>query len=391
MKKKWIALTALSFAAVAVFPFSPVKSSASDALFQEDFSNESLRDGWNTVTEDNENSVAVTDGWLIIDNVSGATEVRLPRVGGKNYVVEFTAERLSGDTWFSLKYRLSEDYKDGYETRIHYAQEMSMLGSYAQKYMDDTTGECLEHWLVSGVDVEAGEGDGALRQFGCFTTEIFQNVTYTYRLEIVDDLMELYINGGRFMRDYLDVNTDSDRLAFRVSGETSVAIDNITVYSPVQYAEKKLSQLPEIVGGQSDSVLSEYKRAIAETEEYLLKALKDEEIASLKNYANLAKTKADLETHYSVQANRKPTLSVNWNLKENYGAGTRIKLPQATATDRNGQEIAVTAQVFYGGKALKIANDGYYALNEKGEYTVVYTAVNRYGESTSAEYTVKVK
>lgn len=391
MKKKWIALAALSLAAVAAFPFSPVKSSASDALFQEDFSSENLRDGWTTVTETVENTVAVTDGRLVFNNVSGATEVRLPRVGSKNYVVEFTAERLSGNTWFSLKYRLSEDYQDGYEARVHYTQKMNVLGSYAQKYMDDTTGECLENWLVSGVDVEAGKGDGSLRQFGCFTTELFKNVTYTYRLEVVDDLVELYINGGRFMRDYLDVTTDSDRLAFRVSGATGVALDDITVYSPVQYAEKKLTQLPAIVGGQSDSVFSAYKRAIAEMETYLAKALTKEEIASLKNYDKLTKAKADLETHYSEIANRKPMLTINWNLQERYGAGTRIKLPQATATDRNGLEIAVTAQVYFGDNVLKIASDGYYAFNEKGDYKIVYTAVNSYGETTSAEYTVTVK
>jgi hypothetical protein len=210
-------------------------------------------------------------------------------------------------------------------------------------------------------------------------------------LEVVDDLVELYINGGRFMRDYLDVTTDSGLLAFRVSGETGVAIDDITVYSPVQYAEQKLLRLPEIVAGQSDSVFSAYKRAIAETETYFAKALTKEEVSSLKNYGKLTKAKADLETHYSEIAKRKPILSINWNLKESYRAGTRIKLPQATAKDANGVEIAVTMQVYFDEKVLKIASDGYYEFNEKGVYKIVYTATNLYGETTTAEYAVTVK
>ncbi|MBQ4269573.1 MAG: hypothetical protein IJB97_08005 [Clostridia bacterium] len=391
MKKKWIAVMALGLAAVAAFHVTPVKTSASDALFLEDFSSGVLKNGWTTVSEDQTNAVSVTDGRLVVENVNGATEIRLPTVDSKNYVVEFTAERLSGDTWFSLKYRLSEDYKDGYEARVHYPQKMSVLGSYAEKYMDDTTGECLEHWLVSGVDVAAGKGEGSLRQFGCFATEIFENVTYTYRLEVIDDLIELYIDGVRYMRDYLDVNTDSGRLAFRVSGETSVAFDNITVYSPLQYAEKKLSSLPEILAGQNDRVFSAYKRAVAETETYLKKVLTDEEIKFLKNYGNLVKTKVDIETHYGEIANRKPVISVNWNLKETYRAGTRIKLPQATATDKNGTVVAVTSVVYFGENALKISADGYYDFNEKGAYKIVYTAVNVYGETTIAEYSVTVK
>ena len=390
MKKKWIAVLALGLAAAAAFQVTPVRSSASDALFLEDFSSGALKSGWATVTEDETNEVAVTDGRLVVNNVNGATEIRLPNVNSKNYVVEFTAERLSGDTWFSLKYRLSEDYKDGYEVRVHYPQKMDVLGSYAQTYMDDTTGECLEHWLVSGVDVAAGKGEGSLRQFGCFATEIFENVTYTYRVEVVDDLVELYVDGVRYMRDFLDVDTDSGRLAFRVSGETSVAFDDITVYSLTQYAEKKLTSLPEILAGQNDRVFSAYKRAVTETETYLKKALTDEERAALKNYGNLVKAKADIETHYGEIANRKPVISVNWNLKETYRAGTRIKLPQATATDGNGTALAVTAQVYFGENVLKISADGYYELNEKGLYRIVYTAANVYGETATKECVVAV-
>jgi hypothetical protein len=123
----------------------------------------------------------------------------------------------------------------------------------------------------------------------------------------------------------------------------------------------------------------------------LKKALTDEEIKSLKNYGNLAKTKADIETHYGEIANRKPVISVNWNLKETYRAGARIKLPQATATDKNGTVIAVTSVVCFGENALKISADGYYDFNEKGAYKIVYTAVNVYGETTATEYSVTVK
>ena len=389
MKKKWISLAAIGTAALAFLGVSPLPTSAASELFKEDFSSGELSQTWSVVKENEETSVTVEEERLIVDNVSGATEIRLPRVNGSNYVVEFTAERLSGDTWFSLKYRLSDDYTSGYEARVHYAQKMSILGSYAETYMDDTTGECLENWLVKGVDVLAGKGEGSLRQFGCFATEIFEEVTYTYRLEVTDDLMELYIDGVRYMRDFLDVKTESGLLAFRLSGETKVAFDDITVYSPAQYAEKKLLELPEILPDQLDSVVSVYKRKIQETERYIASALTKEEAAALENYGKLTKAKEDLEKHYGEIAARKPVISVTWNLKESYTAGTRVKLPQATA-DANGTKLAVSVKVIFDGKILKVAPDGYYELNEKGDYKIVYTATNVYGETTEQEYAVKV-
>ena len=115
----------------------------------------------------------------------------------------------------------------------------------------------------------------------------------------------------------------------------------------------------------------------------------DKILTALENYGKLTKAKEDLEKHYGEIAARKPVISVTWNLKESYTAGTRVKLPQATA-DANGTKLAVSVKVIFDGKILKVAPDGYYELNEKGDYKIVYTATNVYGETTEQEYAVKV-
>ena len=71
------------------------------------------------------------------------------------------------------------------------------------------------------------------------------------------------------MKDYLEKSTDGGRTALRVVGETVVEFDNIKTYTVTEYAEKKLSETPEILAEQDEITLRDYKLDLLDTQKYL--------------------------------------------------------------------------------------------------------------------------
>ena len=85
-----------------------------------------------------------------------------------------------------------------------------------------------------------------------------------------------------------------------------------------------------------------------------------------------------------------PTLSVDWSLSETVPCGTQVDFSaMAQAADYYGTALNVEIAVKCGEKYLRVQN-GKAALNEKGTYTVVFTAYDSYGLQTVKEYIVKV-
>lgn len=392
MKKRILSI-AVAVIALAGINLTPVHSSANEYLAKEDFTNlTALPETWAVVKQDENNSVSVREGKLLVENVSGATEIQLPAVDKADYVLEFTATRLSGDTFFSVRYRQDEAREEGYELRVHY-QQKGGFAQYHQEYFDKETwpfsGLGLENWQLAQTNAQDGTFKGTQYQFGFYETELYTGQEYVYRMELVGDSVELYINDVLCLRDKLDVVTEDGRFAFYAEGATSFTIDDLTVYSLDQYAEEKIARLPEILPEQTAKVVSSYKRAVQEVESYL-ENMTTQEIAEIANYSKYEETKSAIETHYGVVASRKPVITVAWDLQGSYPVGSKVRLPEGTATDKNGAKYAVTSKILYTGKTLKQQENGTYALNVAGDYTVVYTATNVYGESSSVEYKITV-
>ena len=184
--------------------------------------------------------------------------------------------------------------------------------------------------------------------------------------------MELYINGEMFLRDIIESNEDGMGLALRVDGDCTMLLDNVKVYSPKSYAEKRIAELPEIQAEQNADVVENYIEALQAVREYGAKFV-GTAFSSVDGYETLTAKESKIEEYYQIKASKKPVLSVAWVLEKNFVTDEKIQAPSASAVDYNGKPLVVNVKIQFDGKTVR-SDKGAFTAVEAGEYTVIYTA-----------------
>lgn len=324
---------------------------------------------------------------LKVDNASGATEIKLP-VERDNFVMEFDCTRAEDAnvlySSISLKYRVAEDNSSANEVRVH-SKQKGLGGFSGDNYhtqdwsianytiwLEEATGQGVEHWHIKDMDTTALTNDEQqMHIFNYYYHELYIGETHTYRVQVTDTLMELYIDGELFLRDVIESEEDGTGLALRVDGDCTMLFDNVKVYTPKAYAEKMLNELPEIQDEQTDEVVQGYIDAIENARAFGVKFV-GTEFNAVSGYASLTEKESKLEEYYQVTASKKPVLSVAWVLEKNYVTDDKVQAPSATAVDYNGNALAVDVKVKFDGKTVRSENGAFTAV-EAGEYTLIYT------------------
>ncbi len=389
-----------------ISPAQTVQTSA-DGVYTQAFASADAIDEFEIVKDDTASTVRVENGALQITNVSGTTELVLP-VERNDFVIEFDYTRLQEndiidstygiiDTSIGINYRQANDF--GYETKIHSTQRDGKLnngfwGEWAgQHYASATTtneggklsnelaGHGLANWL------HEDEDSSKLLTYYYYANRLHLSETYRLRLQVSGDMVMLYINEEQYLKDILDDVTDGTGLSFKIQGDCTVAIDNLSVYSPTEYAEKLISALPEIKDGQDEATVKNYQAALENVRDFGLYFL-DNKYNDVSNYVAFEEKENQLESLYEIKLSQKPVLVVAWSEAE-YISESVITLPQATAKDVKGNELVVDVKVKFNDKFVKCENNAFTA-NEAGEYTVVYTAHDASGNESVTEYTLQV-
>ena len=440
MSKKWAIALASVFCLAACAPvtaslsagLSAGLSASADGVsltdtYTETFDDPALLDSLSITKENEGNAVRIEDGVLKIDNVKGITEVSLP-VTATDFVFEFDCKRTAEQDTFTdkkrdgvtngimdpdeesttvrgvrhtsvlLKYRTAED-GTGFESRIHSAQkdvggehpngEWSN-SNYTAAYLDETTGHGLEQWYISEKDIAAGKNNGKMTMFNYYSHELYLNETYTFRLQVSGNLMELYVNGEKFLKDLLEEQSDGTGFALALDSEItscSAQFDNIRAYTPSAYVEKMIAELPEIEADQTEETVQEYVKALENVQTFGASYV-GTDFVNVENYATYAEKEAALESTYQLKLTQKPALTVAWK-DVAYETESRVKLPVASAVDVKGNKLAVSVKVKFNDKFVKVEDNAFIA-NEAGEYTVIYTAHDVKGNETTEEHTVSV-
>ena len=392
--KKVLGLTAVMLGAVicsAPLTASFVSADSAQAeTYVQDFTQ--MPSDWTIVKSNSESTAEVAsvngESVLKVDNASGATELRLP-VQKSDFVMEFDCTRAEDANILyssvSLKYHIAGDNTSANEVRIH-SKQKGLGGFSGDNYetqdwsianytlwLQEETGQGVEHWHIKDMDTTALSNESQqMHIFNYYYHELYINETYHYRVQVTGNLMELYINGEMFLRDIIESNEDGMGLAHRVDGDCTMLLDNVKVYSPKSYAEKRIAELPEIQAEQGADVVESYVEALQAVREYGVKFV-GTAFSAVDGYESLTAKENQLEEYYQIQASKKPALSVAWVLEKKYVTDDKIQAPSATAVDYNGNPIAVSIKIQFNGKTVR-SEKGAFTAVEAGEYTVIYTA-----------------
>lgn len=406
-KKLFLTLALAMSAAICVAPFAAVSANADEAqTYVQDFAEAETPADFAVTKSDSASTVGVEavdeNNVLKVVNASGATEIKLP-VERENFVAEFDCTRAADAnalySSMSLKYRVAEDYSSANEVRVHSKQKglqaLSGDNYYTQDWvyanytiwLQEATGQGVEHWHIKDMDTAALTNDEQqMHIFNYYYHELYIGETHTYRVQVTDNLLELYIDGEMFLRDIIETGEDGTGLALRVDGDCTMLFDNIKVYTPEAYAEKRIAELPDIQDEQTDEVVDGYVKALEAARAYGTKFV-GTAFTSVSNYATLAEKEAKLEEYYGLTSSKKPQLTVAWVLEKNYVTEDKVQAPAAEAVDIDGNKLAVDIKVQFDGKTVRSENGAFTAV-EAGEYTLIYTARDRNGNESS--YTNKL-
>lgn len=419
-------------------PFTGVYSQAFDELAD-------LPDGY-TISAENAGSTAyIKDGALEVASAGGGTEIKLP-VQAENFVLEFDCTRIyeentmlfdrcycptpphSADyvglqcdicakpteddlmnTAIGVKYKTTES-QQGYEMLLHTAQKDTSWsdkdgdGYYSPVYtnmwvgssytslattspLSKFTGHGLENW-------HNGESNEMLLMFNYYSHEFYLNETFRFRVQVSDTLVELYIKGEddadyrKYMKDILTEEENGQEIILCVDGKCTARFDNLSVYSQIKYAEKMIAELPEIQEKQTEETVSVYKEKLNAVQTFMAEYL-DGESAEVSNYSAYTQKVNALETFYGAKPADKPILTVQW-LDKAYETESVIKAPKALAKSVKGEDLAVTVEILFEGKLVKIEKNNMFTANEAGEYTVRYLARDLQGNIAEETHTITV-
>ena len=86
-----------------------------------------------------------------------------------------------------------------------------------------------------------------------------------------------------------------------------------------------------------------------------------------------------------------PVINVQGNVKTSASVGETIQLPQATATDNNGNVTVAILIVEPSGRMVNLKGATKYTFNAAGRYIVRYLAADAEGNVTTIDYAVEVK
>lgn len=353
-------------------------------------------------------SVSIVDGALRIDNVDTdtssmtdrPTEVTLPTVYSDDYVLEFDMTRRAGDGSVAIRYAMQESGK-GYEFRIHLLQDDPGSG-WHYAFSSWSNEKACEYRRIYTSDVTTDTCEWRFWDFNFYESDF--EIDQTYHITFlrhngwndlfVNDLLILHYEDDNQLYDIFDTKAqyreqdDKGRLTFgdlklRVNSTATVDFDNMKV----QTVSKNLADQVDAFGDTStwdDAKLIENERIIKQVYGLFQTKLTASEREANDKYDDM------LNLYNRYRKAIAPTLTVNWTVDDIVAQKTEIDLlALASATDRFGTALSVDVEVKFGDKYLLVKN-GKVKLNEKGDYTVVYTVYDANGNSVSKEYVVTV-
>ena len=149
-----------------------------------------------------------------------------------------------------------------------------------------------------------------------------------------------------------------------------------------------IAELPEIQENQTEETVSVYKEKLNAVQTFMAEYL-DGESAEVSNYSAYTQKVNALETFYGAKPADKPILTVQW-LDKAYETESVIKAPKALAKSVKGEDLAVTVEILFEGKLVKIEKNNMFTANEAGEYTVRYLARDLQGNIAEETHTITV-
>ncbi len=406
--KVWIAvLLTLICSFLLCMPRANKASAEGTASMRFDFSAEATLSQFTIVQSDVASTATLEEGKLVVNNVSGITELRLPEGENGDYVIAFTMERVSGETtimngankvyphpYFGVKYRMSEDYQTGYEVRLHYSQATPTGNSSYNDFDKETgapieiSGRGLENWEVASTDVMNNQFQGKNTTFSYYRRELALGVAYDIRIEVTGKVVKLFINDECFLKDILENQTANGRIALNVMQTAKISVSDLCVYTLAEYAEAKCAGL-KVQDGQSVEIVEDYVARANDIEEYFERAFTESERETLDSWLDFLEQKELLNTYYQLNSKNLPKITVAWQDRSDYVTGKEIILPAATAVDVDGNTLATKVSVRFGDREVKMKGNAFTA-NEAGSYTVVYSARDVDGQTQTKEFTLTV-
>lgn len=392
---------------ISVRSVRSVYADAQEIYYEDTFDDDYLSNY--TLFKNADSSVDIVNGALQIVNVNATetTKIKLP-VGLNNFVMDFSytileEEKITDaklaiiDAGLSVLYRYSND-ENGYETTIHSTQkdgELTTTGEWSiqnygsgpnikvqgQAMPNETSGHGIENWIYSNHTKR-------LLTFNYYYAPLEKSQTYNLRLQVSGRLVELYIDNDKFLCDILDEQTSFEDLYLQISGKTTVAIDNLCVYSPVAYAERLIEDLPVIKAEQSETQVNAYLKALNNVHDFALRFIGNDALINLSNYETYKTANDNLISFYGNILSQKPILTVAWK-NVTYEQQSTITLPIATGVAANGKNLFVNTKVQFDGKTLECVQNTFQA-NEAGKYTITYWIHDEQGNETKEEYSLYV-
>ncbi len=369
--------------------FSYVNGAESNVvMIEEEFEGTSLKDGWSYLSQDPLSKIEVKDGALEINNVSGATELYLPSMDFNDYVIKFHAKRISGDTSFSVKYRIQDNTVSN-EIKINVLQRDVGTPDYYGRYLVEGTGLAAEYREVKRSNVTEGENISLLCGHNFFYEEIAINKIYEYKVIVNDNQVSFYIDGILILNEKMNNAADGGKICLRTDGNISIRIHSLYVYGIKDYAENLITDIGEIKTNFTDEEIVECINKYSYAEMFCEKYLTPEEVQGLYGYVRLKEAETELERLYSLISSQLPVITVNGSVPSEVNAGSTLILPPASAIDKYANLLKVTVEVSYNGKYLLIKNNSV-TLAEKGNYNIVYRAKDCKGKVSERTYTLNV-
>lgn len=410
-KISFVLLSLLCCASVAstisVHSVHNVYADAQENYYEDTFDDNRLSNY--TLFKNADSSVDIVNGALQIVNfhATETTKIKLP-IALNNFVMDFSYTILEEekimdsklaiiDAGLSVLYRNSND-EHGYETKIHSTQkdgDLTTTGEWSiqnygsgpnikvqgQNIPNEASGHGIENWIY-------GDHTKRLLAFNYYYAPLEKSKTYNLHLQVSGRLVELYINNDKFLCDLLDEQTSFEDLYLQISGKTTVAIDNLCVYSPVAYAERLIEDLPVIKAEQSESQVNAYLKALHNVRDFALRFIGEDSLIHLRNYQTYKTANDNLINFYGNILSQKPILTVAWK-NVTYDQQSTITLPTATGVDANGKILFVNTKVQFGGKTVECIENTFRA-NEAGKYTITYWLHDEQGNETKEEYSLYV-
>ena len=346
-------------------------------IYEDSFDSE-LGSNWSAEKFSAYSDIHISDGRLIASCEAGAMEFSFTDEMLNGFVMEFDATRLAGNGYFGIKYAIQAD-SSAFESRVYMSQadEDSSITYYEDK------GKAVDFREVKLSDVAEYVENSNKRGFNFFYEEIGLNKTYHYLLAVNNGRMEFYIDGTEVLHEYWAEGFTPGKVAFRLSENMRFAFDNLRVYSPVAYAENKISSFKDPAALSDEEVLSA-EQDILDFKFYRDEFLSEAEVSKVENL-NLFDTL--LQRYENLIA---PKIYLNGTLLVTADPGTKIALPAAQAFDRFGREVKVFIEVMFNEKYLKVT-DGAFTPYESGKYILRFNARDVLGNTACREFEITVR